>query len=97
MEVGKGKDVITKLDEDEERIISLTKLGYTWVIWENWQRGDTAESEKDYISNMQQIAEFDNLVSFWQLWNTIPHANPSNYFMDCENLKQKQYHQFLYS
>jgi hypothetical protein len=76
--------------KDIEEMQAKAKLRYKWVIWENWQKQSTGEESKEYVSNMQPVAEFDNAISFWQVWNAVPHADPSHYFIDCENLKSKQ-------
>ena len=68
---------------EESKIISRAKLTYEWVIWEHWQnlggktiKGQTAE---DYKKDLKQVAEFDNLITFWQMWRCLPHADPKNF------------------
>ena len=80
--------------EEEAEMEKLTKLEHKWVIWENWKSakpkgGD--KSEGKYLLNMQSIAEFDNLVSFWRVWNTLPHSDPGNFFTDPSSSTQLQY------
>ncbi len=68
---------------EETKVTSLAKLAHKWVIWEHWQnlggrtvKGQTAD---DYKKDLKKVAEFDNLVTFWQLWHCLPHADPSNF------------------
>jgi len=68
---------------EESELKSMTKLKYKWVLWEQLQGEEKAQKglvQKQYMENLQEVAEFDNLISFWQLWNTVPHANPANCF-----------------
>jgi hypothetical protein len=78
---------ITQADKsasDAEEIKGRTKLKYTWAIWEHLQpldgKSGKAVSQEEYLSNIQPIGEFDNVISFWQLWNNLPHADPFNFF-----------------
>ena len=72
----------TAQDEEAAGLEGLTRLQYAWTVWENWQGDDAkgAEEEKQYLANMQRLAEFDNLISFWEVWHDLPHANPGQLF-----------------
>ena len=50
-------------------------LERNWSIWEIWDQSDEA-----YGSNMQSIGTFSSLHTFWQHWNYLPHATPSELF-----------------
>jgi hypothetical protein len=39
------------------------------------------QAEKEYMANLQDVGEFDNVVSFWQVWNKIPHSDPAKFFV----------------
>lgn len=73
-----------KLQNEYEEMKKLTKLRNVWVIWEEVQPLDGAtgklRSQQDYLDSLHEIAEFDNMISFWQLWNKLQHANPNNCF-----------------
>ena len=74
-----------------EEMRAKTRLEYDWMIWENW-KGDTDKGESGYLSNMQSVAEFGNLIDFWRIWRIIPHADPGSFFVDPETFRQFQYH-----
>ena len=76
-----GKEEVKQTEENEMK--ELTKLKYIWVVWEQLQGTDKTQKglvEKEYMENMQGVGEFGNLISFWQCWHAIPHANPANCF-----------------
>jgi hypothetical protein len=76
-----GKEEIKQTEESKMK--DLTKLKHKWSVWEQLSGGEKAHKglvEKEYMENMQEIAEFGDLISFWQLWHTIPHANPAESF-----------------
>jgi len=81
-------------EAEDVKMKELTKLTAKWVIWENWRiigRGKGGEKgESQYLANMQKIAEFDNLIDFWKIWNALPHADPANLFLDPAAEKQPQ-------
>jgi len=75
---------------EESKLKELTRLKAVWVIWEQAQPLDKTtkgQVEEEYKKNLRQIAEFGDLITFWQLWNKIPHSNPAELFMtyDIEN------------
>lgn len=81
-----------KRTEEDEKLAGMTKLECKWVIWENWKSvRPAAASKTDYLQNMQAIAEFDNVIDFWRVWRTVPHADPSLFFMDPDTKGQAQY------
>jgi len=73
-----------------KEMIEKTKLEYTWAIWENWSF-EKEELSKDYLKTMQALAKFDNLIDFWQLWNTLPHSDPGKIFIQPGTSQQLQY------
>lgn len=68
---------------EEDSMKSCTKLAATWTLWAHFQGGERdpkLQQEKDYMQNLQQISDVDNLVSFCQVWNNLPHGNPAGCF-----------------
>ena len=63
----------------------LTELEDTWVL-----REDIKDIKDKYEKNQDAgkyeeclrppIAEFNDLIAFWQLWNTLPYNDPGNCF-----------------
>lgn len=95
-----GKFEEEKMSTELEEMKRLTKLKSQWVIWEHWQSltGSVGkqQSQKEYLRNLHEIAEFDNLITFCQLWNKIPHAQPCNFFTFFEDKKRTLY-QYKYA
>jgi hypothetical protein len=46
-----------------------------WTIWENIDMLDKNENKQDWENKMRRVAWFDNMISFYQAWNKIPHSN----------------------
>jgi len=36
---------------------------------------DKNENKQDWENKMRRVAWFDNMISFYQAWNKIPHSN----------------------
>ena len=53
-------------------------LKYQWTIWEQYEVESGADA--DYEKSMRKVASFKNIISFWQIWNNLPHSNPSKNF-----------------
>ena len=89
---GHGKEENGEIEEIEEKEMKgLTKLKHIWVIWEQLQGTDKTQKglvEKEYMENMQGVGEFGDLISFWQCWHSIPHANPANCFTYYDDYEQ---------
>ncbi len=51
-------------------------LDSNWTIWE---MRDTKRSGS-YTAGMEKVAWFGDVVTFWKVWNKIPHSNPKNFF-----------------
>ncbi|MDR3735313.1 MAG: hypothetical protein P4L10_07235 [Acidobacteriaceae bacterium] len=66
-----------------EEMKTSTKLAGAWVFWAQFQGGDKdpkIQMEKEYMQNLQAVGDFDNLITFCQLWNNLPHGNPAGCF-----------------
>ena len=88
---GKGKASSVVSASEEAKLKELTKLRATWTVWEQMQSIDKSQKgqvEKEYMANLQEVGEFDNIVSFWQLWNIIPHSDPGKFFVTYDDSKQ---------
>jgi len=58
-------------------------LAQKWTLWEQWEQEDQKRSAKDsYHSTMQKVANFHDLITFLQVWNSVPHKDPRKFFMD---------------
>ena len=61
-------------------------LERTWTIWEMWSQNP--QNQENYKENMQPVGDFECLHSFWQHWNYLPHAVPSDLFYDLKSNQQ---------
>ena len=52
------------------------KLPFRWTLWEQYEIKDS----KDYRKTMTKVACFEDLLSFWKIWNNVPHRDPANFF-----------------
>lgn len=59
-------------------------LNRRWVFWENYQAKQGQLAWKD---TLKQIFEFNDLISFWQFWNSYPGANIADVFYNGERLR----------
>jgi hypothetical protein len=67
---------------DEEKVL----LSRTWTFWETYEP-KVKSSSQDYGSCLKKIFSFNNIISFWQFWNTYPGSNFSEVFFNGEQLK----------
>jgi hypothetical protein len=65
----------------EERIVKLQRI---WVLWENY---DSKSGKLDYKDSLKQIFKFNDIISFWQFWNSYPGSDPSFIFYDGDRLR----------
>ena len=64
---------------------SKVKLFRNWVIWENYE---SKSGEKlEWSRSIKNIFTFNDIVSFWQFWNSYPGSNPSNIFFNGERMR----------
>ena len=81
---------------DNEDLSKLTPLAFKWDIWEHYVKfpreiGNKKKIEETYITNMDLVAHFSNLIEFGKIWNNIKHSKPSYYFWEAtlEGIKGK--------
>lgn len=56
------------------------RLGSPWVLWEQWKLDK--KDGGDYDKALKKVAAFHDVVTFWQVWNTLEHANLTKCFSD---------------
>jgi hypothetical protein len=44
-------------------------------------------SEADYSKLLRKVAWFDNMISFFQVWNQVPHCQLTNILYDGQHFK----------
>ena len=71
--------------ESETVDMSMVKLKYTWVFWENYE--GKQEKYLDYALSVRELFKFSDVITFWQFWNNYPGSSPANIFYNGERLK----------
>lgn len=87
----KGKVSGGPTEAEIEELKGCTKLCGKWAIWEQVQgmeKAQKGQAEKEYMENLRKVAEFDNLITFWQLWNKLPYSSPGNFFTYYDDERQ---------
>lgn len=51
-------------------------LNHKWTIWELVE----TKGQANYNAGMEKVAWFGDAVTFWKVWNKIPHSDPTNFF-----------------
>ena len=73
-----------KLGGDELKLFG----GNQWTIWENIDFLEKKESQaQSWENKMKRVGWFDNLLNFAQVWNSVPHARPSEILYDQDVFK----------
>jgi hypothetical protein len=62
-------------EECEE--LKFPELAFTdkWTLWEQYE----TKHSGDYRDTMKKVACFNDPISFWRVWNSVPHSNPQNF------------------
>lgn len=66
-------------------------LHRTWSIWEMWDQNVNTGDDSNYKNRMKEISTFNSLVSFWQHWHALPHADPKQFFTDQPQKMRRTY------
>ena len=52
-----------------------------WTIWEHYESMiQQRDTKKQYLESFKKIAWFNDVISYWQVWNTLPLSNLKNFF-----------------
>ena len=79
-------------EQYEEPIVEELSLG-EWTFWEHYEDLPSASYQKDkknnptseqYLASLQKVAWFNNVVTFWQAWQSLPISKLENFFYDKE-------------
>lgn len=65
-------------------------MGHEWVIWEHYDPAPGApykkQSQAASWSMMQKVAWFNDIVTFWRLWSTLPFSKLEKYFVASQSV-----------
>ena len=68
-------------EEFPDPIVPDLSLAHNWTVWEHYE----SKGGADYSKTMTKVAWFGDAITFWQVWNKIPHSDPSNFFSYKDN------------
>ena len=71
---GETKKVIT--ETFDEPIIPDLAFNFRWTVWEQYE----SKGMQDYTDTMMKVAWFGDPITFWRVWNRIPHSDPKKFF-----------------
>jgi hypothetical protein len=68
----------------ESTTIEKSKVLFSreWSFWENYETKN--REEKDYSKLTKELYTFNNIIAFWQFWNSYPGNDIKNIFYDGE-------------
>ena len=63
--------------EDKCEEVKHPELAFqdNWTLWEQYE----TKHSSDYKNTMQKVACFNDALSFWKVWNAVPHSDPLNF------------------
>jgi hypothetical protein len=72
-----------------EIILILFNQNLKWTIWEfiEYDASKKDWANKNYEKLVRKVAWFDNMITFHQAWNRIPHADIRKLLFDGESFK----------
>lgn len=85
VEEQKALGIPKTLEQFPEPVTSELKLHHPWVLWEQWKLDKNCQ---DYDKSLKQVAAFNDVISFWQVWNNLEHANLTKCFSDPDKSQQ---------
>ena len=53
-----------------------------WAFFEHYEDISEGVKSSQYLANLQKVAWFNDIISFWQVWNNLPINDLKNYFYD---------------
>jgi hypothetical protein len=81
-------DVPQESNSIEFNIVRLTKK---WALWEGYEtppkEGGKESKDDEWKSTIRKVFEFEDIVSFWQLWNNSIFSNFSQIFNNGERIR----------
>ena len=73
------------LEESDQVDKSKVQFQREWAFWENY---DTKSGGKlDWKESIKKIIKFNDIISFWQFWNSYPGSDASNIFFNGDRLR----------
>jgi len=71
--------------------LELVKLPKTWALWEGYENAvkdpNAEKKEEDWKNKIKRVFEFNDIITFWQLWNNSPFSKLSEIFNNGERIR----------
>ena len=64
---------------DSEKV----SLNREWVFWENYE----SLKNQAWSETIKELCEFDNIIAFWQFWNSYPGSSTVEVFFNEERVR----------
>ena len=71
-------------EQFEDPIAPELELGAQWTIWEHYESFGGKQPSSSFEENMQKIACFGSVISFWQVWQNLPISDVTKFFFNYE-------------
>ena len=58
-----------------------------WTFWEQYEALGVTKNEMSnaYLSNMSKVACFNDVITFWQIWNNLPVSDVTKLFFNYDH------------
>jgi hypothetical protein len=52
-----------------------------WTLWEHYESmAPQKDKDAQYLQGFKKIAWFNDVISYWQVWNNLPVSDLKNFF-----------------
>ena len=83
-----SQNVLSEKFKEQFEELKFPELAFAdnWTLWEQYETKNSA----NYQDTMEKVACFNDPISFWKVWNTVPHSDPLNFihYYDEEGAKR---------
>jgi hypothetical protein len=73
-------------EEFAEPLVPELSLTRKWTVWEHYDAAPGIPVTNQTWTNWQKIAWFGDIITFWQLWHTMPFSKLEKYFYDKDTI-----------
>ena len=77
--------------ESDQIEYELVKLPKTWALWEGYENpvkdNSKENKDEDWKKSIYKVFEFNDIITFWQLWNNSQFSRFSEIFNNGERIR----------
>ena len=77
-------------EESDTIDLELVKLPKTWGLWEGYEnpaKDNKENKDEDWKKSVKRVFEFNDIITFWQLWNNSIFSSFSDIFNNGERIR----------